>query len=154
MFFLLQYSFLGSGASAGTFWVSFYFCSSGLWLDHPWECTMKTVLTSLCYLSLCNYCYYCCSFCLISLELGAMWSFERMHPFSPLQIYRTDSRDERLSKICHFPRRRVKVLPEIISSYRDSQSFFLGTSADIQLCTYVFTVAYRFIHMYTTYTHN
>lgn len=47
----------------------------------------------------------------------------------------------------------LEVLPEIIFSYRDSRRFFLGTSRDTQLYTYVFTHAYIFIQVGTTFTH-
>lgn len=43
----------------------------------------------------------------ILLELfGIGSSLKWMHPFPPLQIYRTNSGDHRSSKICHFPERK------------------------------------------------
>lgn len=150
---LTHYSFLSSGASAGTFSVSFQFCLlllwsfTGLYLRAYYEHHADLPL-----LSLCTYCCYDCSSCLICLELGAVWSFERMYPFPP----RGSSKPTQERKDCLwftiFLRGGLKVRPEIIFSYRDSQHFFLGISADIQFYTDVFICAYIFIQVRTTFT--
>lgn len=127
-------------------------------LDCTSNYTQRTMLIFLCCFSLCCYCCYDCLFCLICLELEAVWRFERMHPFLPLQISRINSRDERMSKICHFPRRRLRSSTRnYIFIYRLSKSRsmnkYIYTSLYIHLyiclCVKIHTHVHAVTHMHT-----
>lgn len=111
------------------------------------------MLIFLRYFSLCCYCCNYYSFCSICLEFKEVRSFERRYPFPPLQIYRTNSRAERMSKICHFPRMSLRNLTR--NPYRLSKLLSMHKCKYTSLYIHVYICLCINIHTQVhTFTHN